>query len=134
MLFKPCRAACSGGYFFPAECLIPTALWGEGGYLYHLGVPPSLTGAEQHPFATSASPWKPLRGAKSICCLVSLLVCMLQPGRLWPPPIQLARQMLETLMDVSALRLKSSLKIMPSQLWSSALLAFSHSLEEILFF
>lgn len=47
---------------------------GKGTYLHHLGVPPSLGGAEQHLLTTSAFPWKPLRAAECICCLVSLLV------------------------------------------------------------
>lgn len=38
------------------------------------------------------------------------------------------------MMDISALRLKSSLKCIPYQLWPPALLAFKCSLEEILFF
>lgn len=42
--------------------------------------------------------------------------------------------MLEMVMDISALRLKSSLKHISCQLWPSALLAFKCSLEEILFF
>lgn len=47
---------------------------GKGTYLHHLGVLPSLGGAEQHLLTTSAFPWKPLRAAECICCLVSLLV------------------------------------------------------------
>lgn len=47
---------------------------GKWTYLHHLGVPPLLAGAEQHLLTTSALPWKPLRAAEYICCLVSLLV------------------------------------------------------------
>lgn len=76
MLFKPCRAACSGRYVFPQGSFDSRSTMGKGTYLHCLGVPPSLAGAEQPLLTSTALPWQLLRAAQSICSPVSLLVSL----------------------------------------------------------